>query len=424
MIKKSHICLWITALCVAMLSCQPVVVEEPICTIGFNINLPIGVDTAHSVAIQKISFVFNDLNMGKKHTYSPAVELMEDSTHIVSYVNAPAGYYDVEASIDIVMDSSMVRTRAYLKNVVLSAQTIDTAPPVLAMAAHVVQEGSSDFIFAEIFSAGTQTPQGKNYIGDSYFVLYNNTEHVLYADGVVLLESKLKNSQKFGNLIPYFISDYFGADAIYRIPGNGTEHPVEPGGTILLVDNAQDHRQASPQSFDLRGADFEWYDQSTNASVTDIDNPDVPNLEKVYCYTLTIWLPNRQGNTSFALGRMPAGLTDSAYLADYRCTYDYLLITNAGTFNMSNTCFLFPNEWILDCVNTCPHSAYQWLVTSPALDGGWTYIGEIGSDKARFGKSVRRGESMDNGRRVLQDSNNSTMDFLPAQEANPFYFRN
>lgn len=418
----------IAAVCLTLNACtQPVDVSQNLCPVEITMSLPTVADTLseHTVHISEVTITFNDLNMSRQSVVTPDTFAFDTAAYTVRFTTkVRAGYYDISATASMQLDTISLRLHAYIQSVSVAGNPSGTAPVPLHLDANVVQDRSTDFIFAELSTSGTQTPQGKNYIGDSYFVLYNNTEHVLYADGVVLLESKLKNSQKFGNLTPYFISDYFGADAIYRIPGNGTEHPVEPGGTILLVDNAQDHRQASPQSFDLRGADFEWYDQSTNASVTDIDNPDVPNLEKVYCYTLTIWLPNRQGNTSFALGRMPAGLTDSAYLADYRCTYDYLLITNAGTFNMSNTCFLFPNEWILDCVNTCPHSAYQWLVTSPALDGGWTYIGEIGSDKARFGKSVRRRESMDNGRRVLQDSNNSTMDFLPAQEANPFYFRN
>ncbi len=261
-------------------------------------------------------------------------------------------------------------------------------------------------------------------------MLYNNTPDTLYADGVVLLESKLKNSQKFDALTPNFIPDYFGADAIYRIPGSGREHPVAPGGTVLIADNAQDHRVANSNSYDLSMADFEWYDQSSSATVTDIDNPDVPNMEKVYCYTATIWSPNRQGNTSFALARFPEGLTDSAFLKDYRQAYDYRLITSAGTFDMSNACYIVPNEWILDCVNTCPRTAYQWLVVSADLDAGRSYVGEIGSDPARFGKCVRRrfleedGEKvlLPNGRPQLQDWNNSTLDMLPAEVAEPTYF--
>lgn len=403
----------------ALFSCDPAATTDSVCSVKVNIALPMSADTMHTVSVKQLSFMFADLNMGRNHTYTPQSLTMEDSVHIVSSLQVPSGYYDVDATILLSLDSTDIQLRAYSKNLVLNPQTDTT---LLSMTASVVQERNTDFVFAEIFVAGTQTNEGKTYTGDSYFVLYNNTDTTLYADGIVLLESKLRNVQKLGTLTPYFISGSFGADAIYRIPGSGTDYPVVPGGTVLIVDNAQDHRKANANSFDLSSADFEWYDQSTSASVTDIDNPNVPNLDKIYCYTRTIWIPNRQGNTSFALGRIPSGVTDSAYLVDYYCKYDYTLITNAGTFPMNQSCYLFPNQWVIDCVNLCPHSSYQWLVVDPALDAGWTYIGETGSDKSRYGKSVRRRGQMQEGRRILQDTNNSTLDFLPVQQADPFYY--
>ncbi len=400
-------------------SCDPFNTVKPTYPLSVEIALPLAVDSMHTIEFKSVTIVCSDLNMGSKSTYSCQDSSIFDTTHVRPLLQLEAGYYDIDASIVVALDSTDITLRAYYRNLVLEPAADS---PTIAMVASVVQEHNTDFIFAEIFTAGTQTNEGKLYSGDSYFVLYNNTDRVLYADGLVLLESKLKNTQKIGNLTPDFIPDYFGADAIYRIPGSGTDYPVPSHGAVLIVDNAQNHQTANANSFDLTSASFEWYDQSSVASVTDIDNPDVPNLQKIYCYTRTLWIPNRQGNTSFALGRIPEGITDSAYLIDYRCDYNYLLITNAGTFSMSNTCYLFPNDWVVDCVNQCPHSSYQWLAATPALDAGWTYIGETGSDKSRLGKSVRRRNATDNSLQFLQDTNNSTLDFLPKQQADPFYF--
>ncbi len=400
-------------------SCDPFNTVKPTYPLQVEITLPIAVDSMHTMEFKSLTIVCTDLNMGSKHTCSWQDSSVFDTTHIRTLLQLSAGYYDIDASILLSLDSTDISLRAYYRNLVLEPQADSSA---ISMVASVVQERNTDFVLAEIFTAGTQTNEGKRYLGDSYFVLYNNTDTVLYADGLILLESKLKNTLKFGNLTPDFIPDYFGADAIYRIPGSGTDYPVPSHGIILIVDNAQNHQAANANSFDLSAASFEWYDQSTSASVTDIDNPDVPNLQKIYCYTRTLWIPNRQGNTSFALGRIPEGITDSAYLIDYRCDYNYLLITNAGTYSMSNTCYLFPNEWVVDCVNQCPHSSYQWLAVTPALDAGWTYIGETGSDKASIGKSVRRRYATGNSSHFLQDTNNSTLDFLPQQQADPFYF--
>ncbi len=410
--------------CVILFACQPIDTGKQEYPVQINVSLPLLTDTTtqQTTTINELIVVLNDLNMGRQHTFIPQ-DYVQNDTCLTMRINALAGFYDADISVTILIDSLPVRLQAYIKSISLGRPATDTILS-LNTEAIVVQERSQDFIFAELSTSGTQTPQGKNYIGDSFFVLYNNTTDTLYADGVVLLESKLKNTQKYQSITPNFIPDYFGTDAIYRIPGRGHDYPVAPGATVLLADNAQDHRKANPASFDLSRADFEWYDQSTSATVTDIDNPDVPNMDKIYCYTMTIWLPNRQGNTSFAIARFPENMTDSAFLADYRLTYDYLLITSAGNFNMSATCYIVPNAWILDCVNTCPRTAYQWTVVSPSLDAGWTYIGEIGQDKQRFGKSMRRREHIQNGRLILQDTNNSSVDFLPAQVSDPYHFNN
>ena len=82
---------------------------------------------------------------------------------------------------------------------------------------------------------------------------------------------------------------------VHMIPGSGRDVPVQPGGKLLIVDNALNHTVANPNSWDMTTADYEWYDESTNPQFTDIDNPKVPNLEKIYCSTLTAWQsPHRE----------------------------------------------------------------------------------------------------------------------------------
>lgn len=404
-------------ICIAGLllsSCQTQITEER-CPLRLTLHLP-ELDEATTLSIKDKQVVFNDLNMGRQYIVAADSIVWQDTLLLVS-TTQPVGFYDIDVSVTLLADSAELLFRTYIKGLALTeARTIDDR--LMPVAAR------EDFVLAEIFTPGTQTPEGKTYTGDRYFVIFNNSADTLYADGLVLLESKLKNTQKY-TLTPDFRSESFAADAIYRIPGDGTLYPIPAGGSILIVDNAMDHRQANSNSFDLSDADFEWYDQSTSASITDLDNPDVPNLDKIFCYSLTIWIPNNQGNTSFALARFPDTLSTDGYLTQYKFRYNYLNVTSAGTFNMSADTYLVPNEWVVDAVNLCPRTAYQWTATSPALDGGYTYVGELGSDKKRFGKSVRRKTLYNNAtRRVLQDTNNSTYDFLPAQEADPHYFAN
>ena len=110
-------------------------------------------------------------------------------------------------------------------------------------------------------------------------------------------------------------------------------------------------------------------------------------MDKWYCDTKSIFILHNQGFTSFALARIP--VSKQEFLTDYYYTYNYTLYLPSGTFPMSGDGFKIPNQWIVDGVS---------------------------SDSDRFFKSVRRKMLYltADGRRVLKDSNNSSLDFKPA----------
>ena len=219
---------------------------------------------------------------------------------------------------------------------------------------------------------------------------------------------------------PDIMNDYFAVGAMYMIPGSGHDHPVQPGGRLLVVDNAIDHTYANPRSWDLSNADFEWFDETTNPQYSDIDNPDVPNLKRIYCYTRTLWTPHTQGFKSYALATMKTDEND--FLDNYFYDYEYHLVGLTGEADMTGTCYKVPNEWIVDAVNMSSLRDYQWIVTSQSLDQGFTYNSEFNFDDSRYNKSVRRKVvSRENGRVILQDTNNSSDDFIPRVDADPFF---
>ena len=313
--------------------------------------------------VSHIHITAHDVNMNKDYT---------DSTLSLTI---PIGYYDWSISAE----NNGRAIRGYLRGVVVSQDcsvTIQT---------DYMSTGESDFVLAEIFFAGTET--------------------------------KLDYD---------FRSEYFAVDALYRVPGTGTTYRVAPGKALLIADNAMNHKEANPNSFDLSEADLEWFDVSSSAGITDVDNPQVPNMDKLYCYTYTIWVPHNQGHKSFGLARFPEGMTVEKYFATdtYYLNYTYELVTSAGTFSQSKKSYVIPNEWVVDAVNLSPSETFQWLTFSQTLDAGYTYVAPTGSDVTRFGKAVRRKvQQIVNGRRVLQDTNNSTDDFEHGVPANPNYFK-
>lgn len=269
---------------------------------------------------------------------------------------------------------------------------------------------NDDFIFEEIFFSGTLRSSGSQYYGDSYIKIYNNTDHVLYADGVAFCESKFKSTLYF-DYSPDIRKDTMTIWSIYVIPGSGKDHPVMPGHSLLICDTGIDHRTANPNSFDLSNAYFEWYDVSTQPSHMDIDSPTVPNLDKWYCYTLSFYVLHNRGFTSFALARVPIGKEE--YLKKYKYTYYYTMYLPAGTFPMQQDAYKLPNSWIIDGVNCSVEAKRLWNILPPSIDAGWTHVGTIDHDKTRYFRSIRRKMMYLNadGTMHLQDTNNSTEDF-------------
>lgn len=326
-------------------------------------------------------------------------------TNGTTVISILPGLYNVSFSATATLDGG---TPAIVRASKQSVTLTQSANVELNAYANVA---SSDLIFNEIFYTGTLQTSGNQYTGDQYFKLVNNTDKVVYADGLVLFESLFLTTQKY-EYTPDIMNEAVSVDALYAIPGNGTDYPINPGEELLIADIAIDHRNINPNSFDLSHADFEWYDISTDPKYTDIDNPNVTNLDKWYCYTLSVWQLHNRGFKAYGLARIPQD--KETYLAEHYYTCEYDNITAAGAFTTTKRGYWIPNEWIVDLVTLSVESEYQWNISIPQLDSGYTFCGTIEHDKTRYFHSVRRKlTSVDNGRNVFADTNNSSEDFNP-----------
>ena len=321
------------------------------------------------------------------------------------------GLYDISYDADVICTDTATHqpVTRHIQAFAPSVEVIGTSANITLTAYETV--GNDDFVISEIFFTGTLRPNGNQYYGDDYIKIYNNTDHVLYADGLTLLESKFTTTQKY-NYKPNVMDTAMTVQALYTIPGSGRDYPVQPGEELWIVDTGIDHRVANQNSFDCSHADFEWYDVSTKPSNLDVDGPTVTNLDKWYCYTLSFFVLHNRGFRAWALARIP--MDKELFLADpnYYYTYRYVVVAEAGTYPMSQQAFMVPNRWIVDAVNCSVAAEYAWNVTAPALDRGWTHCGTMDHDKSRYFHSVRRKMLyLREGHPVLKDTNNSTDDF-------------
>ena len=369
----------------------------PTTSASVTINYPDGVK---DLKVTKEAFIFTNLTTGEKQVFNSSEGIsLSDGLYDCAY-KASVTYTNGEGGDAVTADGNINGKK---ENVTIkggsAAVTIDT----------YLFAANDDFVFEEIFFSGTLRSSGSQYYGDGYFKIYNNTDHVLYADGLAFCESKFKSTLYF-DYTPDIRKDTATVWSIYVIPGRGTDHPVQPGQSMTICDTGIDHRAANANSFNLSHADFEWYDQSTNPSFLDIDSPSVPNLDKWYCYTQTFYVLHNRGFSSYMLARIPVDKVK--YLKDYWYSYNYVQHTQAGDFPMTQQAYKIPNSWIVDGVNCSVASNRVWNVLPPSIDAEWTHCGTIDHDVTRYFRSIRRKLLyVKDGIMKLKDTNNSSEDF-------------
>ncbi len=268
-----------------------------------------------------------------------------------------------------------------------------------------------EMLIEEIYFTGTLVPgSASSTYGDQYIKLTNNTDRTLYADHLAFVISTY-NSQA-SSAGAYWagpeLPDDIGVGDIYRIPGNGTDVPVEPGASVVLAISAQNFAADGGVGIDLSKADYEFND--VNEIYPDIDNPDVADLECWVKSSFTITGLHNRGYGSYAIVYFPESMTVEQFTQDYawKGQEDFWF---RGTIFRSRDIldgnYTIPNEWVIDGINCGVEQYFRTLAFNEKIDAGMTGVGEIDFDPDRFGKSARRNASAGK----LADTNNSTNDF-------------
>ncbi|MDE6369050.1 MAG: DUF4876 domain-containing protein, partial [Muribaculaceae bacterium] len=373
-----------------MISCNDDDKIAPVYEIVVNPTLPEG----YVIDSQIINFT--EINTGVVTT-----------TTDINNLQLAAGIYNIEANALVSSSeaSGQKNMRAIAQNVVITETTRTISLDWF------FYNPNNSLVISEIY-LGSLNATGKGLLYDSHITIYNNTDETIYADGLAICEGTLNNATAYPDLTPT-PEERFLVGTVYVIPGNGKEHPIEPGKSITIVDQAIEWSADVTGAQDYRHADFEWYDEVTIGTIRDTDNPDVPNLDKWYSYSATIWILSQQANRSYAIARIPEGITAESYLKDYSCSYTYYFTFTEKYMTRENQYYI-PLDWIIDGVNLCPASTQEFLCLPPTIDISYKSINDdpqSASDRA-YRMFVRReaGKSAE-GNIILQDTDDSAKDF-------------
>lgn len=254
-----------------------------------------------------------------------------------------------------------------------------------------------DCLIKEVFYTGTKTPNGKSYYSDHFVEIFNNTANPIWADSIYVATLYGPNGS-VDNSPSTLASDEQNVylEFVWMIPGNGHSHRIMPGESLLIAEDGMNHKvdpNGNPNSLDLSMADFETFLKRDIQK--DIDVAEVPNMTEIFA--------SRQGTHDFIFHSSgPAvvifKIKDISTLEKVPYPYD----------NEGQTLLKLPVKNIMDAFEALAHATSGKYKRVPkSIDAGFIYCNGIFN-----GESCRRvTEDVVEGRRILQDTNNSSDDF-------------
>jgi len=365
----------------------------------------------------------------------------------VNFSSLTQGVYNVTATLKITAENYSTITKTYVADDVvfngsLTNQNINAENTQLAM---VLKSGRlGGWVVKQLYYAGSNIKNGALF-RDQFIEIYNNSNEVMYADslyfsqveGVATAITKIDQTKGFyqssgqydwsksiGNNVTRANEDYLYAASVYMVPSDGTgkKYPVQPGGSIIIAQNAQNHKVswagngatytvADPSlTVDLSHADFEAYlvdylritKGTTKSFASDADNLNVTNLDIVAEYNNDLIFDNlgRDGIVLFKTTKNPK-------------QYPLIPTPDVVTINTSTKYKVrIPKTdvTIFDAVEIQPTSADARIPKKfpDDLDAGFSFVpgGSYSSQSI-----IRKTSKTIAGRRVLMDTNNSSNDF-------------
>jgi len=327
-----------------------------------------------------------------------------DDNGTATFQNIIPEIYDLSTSWSISGSEYVQMVNEITENtdVVISATKIGVV--VATEGQEVVLEGlfsvKQSLLFSKVYYATTKdNNNNKNYAADAYIEIFNNSDEVVYIDGIYLGMMDTFS----GTADAYFASeqsstDYLYAKQIFRFPGSGTDYPVEPGKYILIANSAKNHLEESDTSVDLSGADFEA------KNVTYVNNPDVPAIELLFTYTPLVVAINLGvgGPNSMVLFKTDENIDNWEEVPPYEKDY-----------NVNQWLKMIPTSTVIDGVEILKNATTGVDTSQKRLfdfiDAGYTHIEGVSGRTAEL--VCRKVASEANGRYYLTDTNNSVNDF-------------
>ncbi len=343
------------------------------------------------------------VNVQVQNTISGQVFNLVTNSLGIAAISLEEGIYKVSASQE---------TTDFYLNGITENLTIQTTGDNDWEVHLVATSKKGGLVFKEIYYTGSKTEAGSNYYSDQFHEIYNNSDEVIYLDGLCIgltlpLGSTATTWVNPDGSIMDRIPVTFHA---LMFPGSGQNYPLQPRTSAVLAMDAINH-QTDPlgNPLSLANAQFETF---IEAPGKDTDAPLAANLIVMYTTAASMydWLHSVFGQ-GVILFRLPTGLNWQTFVSN-----PDNFMTQPGSTS-STLYFMVHKDWVIDGVEcNRPEEDKRFKRLPTSVDAGmvWSYA-------TYNSKSVRRkAEKILDGKVIYKDSNNSTNDFINNQTPTPF----
>ncbi len=279
----------------------------------------------------------------------------------------------------------------------------------LAALSASAQDLQGKLVIGKVFYAGSTRLNGatpKNYLCHLYIELYNNSDEAIDVAGTYVA---MANTDAAANA--WAAVDMTGDKAgmavfkqVFQIPA-GSPVVMEPGKSLVIANCAIDHSEIAEGQVDLSTADFEL--KSANAAFN-FHSDAVPAMTIAYSANASQDYINfmNPGPDGIALFKADTDIANCAKtLPKGKDTGNqYLVIPMANSIDA------------VDIVKQKTPSADDKRFTAE-YDAGFTCTADVNNFNCQA--VARKVVNTENGRKVLQDTNNSTDDFVTLYNVQP-----
>ncbi|WP_343307488.1 DUF4876 domain-containing protein [Chitinophaga niabensis] len=305
-----------------------------------------------------------------------------------------------------------------------------------------------NLVIKQLYYAGSHTSRGASF-RDQFVEIYNNSNEVIYMDSLYIGNGQANNTKLSAGGVPFDWSksidmptnignptkDYVYARYLFMIPGTGKQYPLNPGESMVLAQTGINHGQIYNDqngdqisiidptlTVDLSNAAFETnlveYNRAQATDPTkfkpyryDLDNPAVKNMEVVYAGTYNDWVFDATGREDLFIFKTNEDPRKWKSYPDPEVL--------PGDLKPDTKHFpQIPARYILDAmeiIHAVPASRIPKRLQDALDAAGVSVTGGQYSSQSLVRKTLKTV----NGRRILQDTNNSANDFVTKTKADP-----